>query len=249
MLTHREARQHIQTGLRSVLGREPNIAEMQILAAIALLESGYGSGWKGAGIGSFNMGAITAGSSWKGETFEYRDSRPDPNNPGKDIWYTTKFRKYPNAAEGFADLARVAFITNGRKNAVLPHATEGDVYGVSAGLYATTYYTGKAAYPTPAARINVHYQGLMAHIRNIANALGEPMPDGEAPPPPTVRRGSNGKWVKEWQRILENVVVDGKFGPITEQATKDWQSAYSLKADGIVGPITWGKARELLGDD
>lgn len=253
MMSHQEARAHIVEGFKkSVLAREPNTAEAQILAGIALLETGYGSWWKGAGVGSFNMGAITAGSSWVAEgkpTFEYRDSKPDPNRPGVDIWYTTKFRKYASAADGFADLVRVAYITNGRNKAVLPHASAGDVYGVSAGLYATVYYTGRAIYPTPEARIRAHYGALVKHVANVAAALGEKLPDGSRPPPPTIKRGSRGAWVKEWQRVLETVVVDGMFGPITEAATKLWQKAHGLKEDGIVGPKTWGAAQQWIEDN
>ena len=33
---------------------------------------------------------------------------------------------------------------------------------------------------------------------------------------------------------------DGIFGPLTENAVKDFQESYSLVPDGIVGPLTWG---------
>ena len=36
-----------------------------------------------------------------------------------------------------------------------------------------------------------------------------------------------------------NLEADGIFGPITEGAVQDFQSANGLDIDGIVGPITW----------
>jgi hypothetical protein len=37
------------------------------------------------------------------------------------------------------------------------------------------------------------------------------------------------------------VTADGSFGAKTEAAVKDFQSCFSLTADGIVGPVTWNK--------
>lgn len=58
----------------------------------------------------------------------------------------------------------------------------------------------------------------------------------------TIRQGSKGESVKEWQRIVGGIAVDGSFGPATVTATKNWQKAHGLTADGVVGPQTWGTA-------
>lgn len=58
---------------------------------------------------------------------------------------------------------------------------------------------------------------------------------------PTIRKGSTGDAVREWQGIVK-VVVDGAFGPATEAATKEFQKGKKLVPDGVVGPLTWAAA-------
>jgi len=60
---------------------------------------------------------------------------------------------------------------------------------------------------------------------------------------PTLRQGSANKAaVAEWQRIV-GVKDDGIFGSGTFTATKMWQKAHNLTADGVVGPVSWSVAR------
>ena len=60
--------------------------------------------------------------------------------------------------------------------------------------------------------------------------------------PITIREGSRGETVKQWQTIIK-VKADGIFGPITKASTKAWQAARPpLAVDGIVGPKTWTAA-------
>lgn len=40
--------------------------------------------------------------------------------------------------------------------------------------------------------------------------------------------------------------IDGKIGPKTKKAIKDFQAANGLTADGKVGPKTWGKLSKYL---
>ena len=58
----------------------------------------------------------------------------------------------------------------------------------------------------------------------------------------TLRKGASGNSVKEWQKYLNtqgfNLKVDGVFGNNTESATKRFQQAKGLAADGIVGKLT-----------
>ncbi len=57
-------------------------------------------------------------------------------------------------------------------------------------------------------------------------------------------KGSRGELVKQLQRAL-NLMDDGIFGKLTEEAVKDFQRANGLKPDGIVGEKTWDKLPKL----
>lgn len=61
---------------------------------------------------------------------------------------------------------------------------------------------------------------------------------------PLLKNGSEGAAVKALQGILvehdADIEIDGKFGPATEGAVKDFQNKKGIAADGVVGPDTWG---------
>ncbi|MGW4940245.1 peptidoglycan-binding domain-containing protein [Actinoplanes sp. NPDC004185] len=61
---------------------------------------------------------------------------------------------------------------------------------------------------------------------------------------PTVGPGATGDTVSQAQRALRRtpdtaLVVDGKFGPGTEAATRDFQAAEGLPVTGVVDQATW----------
>jgi len=67
-----------------------------------------------------------------------------------------------------------------------------------------------------------------------------------------LKRGDRSAAVATWQwRLLlalhGNTRVDETFGPATEQATKDFQRAHGLTADGIVGPRSRAAMETALG--
>lgn len=72
----------------------------------------------------------------------------------------------------------------------------------------------------------------------VASAKPGTLPQGARP---TIRQGSRGAAVSEWQKII-GVSVDGNFGPNTAAATRAWQAARGLEADGVVGSASWGAA-------
>lgn len=236
-MKHQEARDHVVEGFKRTFGRTPTLPEAQILQGIGWLETQYSAGWHGAGAGSHNWGAIQSGRvpCNPATSFEYTDT--SPNADGSSTPYRICFRKYADDDAGAADLARVAYQ---RRPLVLTEATSGDILGVSMALYDTTYYQGFG--PTREARIANHCKALLAAVQRIAGALGEPMPDGSAVPPRTLRLKTpymTGDDVKRVQTAV-GAKPDGVYGPNTVKMVKAFQAARpGLSADGIVGPQTW----------
>jgi peptidoglycan hydrolase-like protein with peptidoglycan-binding domain len=68
-----------------------------------------------------------------------------------------------------------------------------------------------------------------------------PAPASKAPayPGTPIRKGSVGRNVKLVQQKVGTRLIDGQFGNVTLAAVKRWQAANGLKADGVVGPVTW----------
>lgn len=65
-----------------------------------------------------------------------------------------------------------------------------------------------------------------------------------------IKINSTGPLVKAWQFFLvgQNFYkdeVDGKFGPLTQQASIDFQKTHALQPDGVVGNKTFGIAMQL----
>ncbi len=54
----------------------------------------------------------------------------------------------------------------------------------------------------------------------------------------TIKKGCRGDLVATLQRKL-NLIPDGIFGAITDEAVRDFQKSHALTVDGIVGPKTW----------
>jgi len=251
-MDHAQAREHVLTAFQAVFGRPAPVSAAQCVQAVGFIETSYGAGWKGAGAGSLNLGAIQRGKPPCNlqTSFLYTDTHP--NDDGTSSTYQACFAKYASADKAFEDLIRVVYINNvdlsSRRNRarVLAAAERGDVYGVSEELYRSGYYEGFG--PRVADRIQNHFVAMTSALAKIAAALNEPMPNGEAAPPPTIRFGSAGTilgpYVQAWQRIL-GVVADGIFGKMTLAATRIWQRDHGLVDDGVVGPLTWARANEV----
>lgn len=59
-----------------------------------------------------------------------------------------------------------------------------------------------------------------------------------------IKKGSSGSEVKLVQQKL-NLVADGIFGTLTEEAVKEFQKNNGLTVDGIVGKNTWEKLTSI----
>jgi hypothetical protein len=104
------------------------------------------------------------------------------------------------------------------------------------------------------------YTGLNAHLKHMhVSVLSTPTGENDTRPwfPPTntsevtvsvqlpvLRAGHSGGGVRSLQSLLvtkagQNLVIDGNFGPATNQAVLNVQAFFGLSTDGIVGEKTW----------
>jgi hypothetical protein len=238
MTTHVQARLFAAAALTNRFSEDPLEGEVKALAGIACLETRYGDGWKGAGIGSNNMGAEQCGNAWKGDRFIYVDTHPNADGTSKP--YRACFRKYQAPWAGWFALVDIVYV-NRKRDRVRQSARADDWKGVSQGLYATGYYEGFGK--TSTERIANHLRSLTKAIAVADNAVVPVIP--VATLPDTVQRGSRGEAVKLLQRELR-LAADGLFGAITEAALRLYQVGNGLVADGVCGPKTWAV---LFADD
>jgi peptidoglycan hydrolase-like protein with peptidoglycan-binding domain len=262
---HADEKVFIDLGFYRCFARDPSLVESQVCQGVDFLETTYGKGWKSpAGKLSRNRGAVQAGlpPCDPQTSFLYKDTHPNPD--GTSTSYSICFKSYPDDPAACADLVRNVMGTASKpKKNVLDACARGDLWGVSAGMRANRYYEGFGK--TQAERIENHRRALAGAIKRRCDELGEPFPSGkpttmgevkklfgsifDAPKKPKIERGSRSEAVKDWQRFIGGLVVDGIFGPLTELETIEWQGKHKnvvtgkpLKVDGVVGTETWAAA-------
>jgi peptidoglycan hydrolase-like protein with peptidoglycan-binding domain len=102
-----------------------------------------------------------------------------------------------------------------------------------------------------------------AHVKKTSTA---PAPKKTTPeisatytgpiPFPTLKKGSKGSRVKQFQKFLnwcnekykigfKRLTEDGKFGKKTKKACKLWQSLFGLTGDGVYGKKSYAKAKKF----
>ena len=91
-------------------------------------------------------------------------------------------------------------------------------------------------------------RGSAGPATSAPTAPTSPTPTAAASPTPAPTQrpqgltvGSSGPEVARWQGIV-NVMGDGKFGPMTFEATKRWQAEHGLPVTGVVGTDSWAVA-------
>lgn len=158
---HVQARDDATNAFREVIHTEPDENALRILMAVALHETTYGAGWKGAGAGSFNMGAIHATKSWTGLTFPGTDT--SPTSTGGAVAYEQAFRAYPNAIEGWKDLVSMLMLKPATRSA----AESGDPMQMARAMRAAKYYEGSGK--NEEERIRGYAQALADGLLEISN--------------------------------------------------------------------------------
>ena len=235
-------------------------AEQQYLVTVARGEGFYGLGWGNpspktiadsatlnidpkAGVGSNNWGAVQGAGN--AGSFPHVDYHADGS------MYLGTFRKYVAPQDGAADVAKILLKPN-----VKAAVNAGDLHGAVMAQHANHYFELNPEAYFRAVKKN--YDILTASLKwptllqvtqaaetIAANPLVSGLPssslEGSYSGVPSLKLGSQGSAVREWQSIV-GVAVDGLFGYGTEVATRAWQKQFHLVPDGIVGTLSWSKA-------
>lgn len=108
--------------------------------------------------------------------------------------------------------------------------------------------------PAPSQGLPAPSQGLPAPGSRLPAGSGSAPNPTPSSSPRFLSSGSSGTDVLAWQTTLvyggylpdAPTSRDGKFGPLTEAATKKFQEKAGLKIDGIVGPDTRAAAKRMI---
>ena len=131
----------------------------------------------------------------------------------------------------------------GQRPVGMPHGRYHTVMTLSwAGTIRTVEQLGARWAPNAAYGVDI--------VRMLADLVKVPEPAAPKPAPapvqkdPVLRVGSRGPEVAQVQAWL---FADGVFGTGTFEAVRAFQRRHGLVADGVVGPLTWAKLREVYG--
>ena len=182
-----------------------------------------------------NYYGMKSGSSWKGKVVNLKTK--EEYTPGKLTTITDGFRVYSNMEEGVKGY--YDFIST-KRYSNLKTATDYKQYAtlIKADGYATSSTYVKTLCDT------VTKYGLTAWDKSYNAPV---LTSQDVTKYPTLKRGSKGAYVGELQALLNysscgaQLKIDKIFGPLTEIAVIAFQKMRGIRADGIVGKITWGE--------
>jgi murein DD-endopeptidase MepM/ murein hydrolase activator NlpD len=176
---HKWAREILERAFEKVMGRKPALQEIQLAQTTALMETTYGTGWKGEGKNSNNWGAIQCadcpnkGKPVNGKcptgSFLQQDSSPTPS--GKQKVYHWCYKSYPTPEAGAADLIKQIFVNKRRKDLTLDAAENRSIKDFSTAMYDSKYYEGTGK--NREENINDHIYKMNKGLAAITVALNE----------------------------------------------------------------------------
>lgn len=202
-----------QAAHESGFGTSAKMVKANALFGIKVGKSAYhfGTAWKGAG--------------YKTGTTEYYDG----TNPTK---ITDWFRAYDIVEDAVEDYFDMLCHCQRYKGALNQSTPQKCIEAIVKGGYATGPNYAK------------HVMALINNY-NLTTIDDLVTPYTPVNVLPVLKKGSRGVNVKIAQEALNrfgyNLSVDGKFGPKTEEAVKDFQRNNKLVSDGIIGKKTWEK--------
>lgn len=216
---------------------------VSVTVAQAIHESGWGTSKRmvaanalfGVKVGNsaYHFGKAWKGAAYKTGTTEYYDGK----TASKIVDW---FRQYSTVEDSIEDYMDMLCHCQRYKKALNRATPKESIQAIIDGGYAT----GPAYVSAIMNLINTY--NLTQYDISGSNVISQVCPYPESKK--TLKRGNRGTDVKYLQWQLNHsgfkLTIDGSFGPATEKAVKEFQSANKLTVDGIVGPKTWAKLKQ-----
>jgi flagellum-specific peptidoglycan hydrolase FlgJ len=199
--------------------------EHGIPASVLIAQGALESGW-----GEHAPGNNLFGIKWtSGCGFDYVEAPTREFINGKWVNITARFRKYHSIADSIKDHGN--FLLQNSRYANL----RGTDYKAACQLIQQDGYATDPSYAKQLLEIIEQYQ-LYKYDQQTGGD------DVKIKDLPTLQQGvTDHKNAVIAVQAIVGAEIDGKFGPQTASKVKEWQAANGLKADGVVGPLTWAK--------
>ncbi|MFE7278314.1 peptidoglycan-binding protein [Streptomyces sp. NPDC057623] len=161
----------------------------------------------------------------------YLDVQPDATAPGPSDGIGTPTLRRGSQGEAVRKLQR---LLNGHVPDLSSLAVDGD-FGPATDARVREYQR----------RVEIDVDGIVGPQTWDMVTGGEQSQEAAAGTP-TLKQGSHGPAVRKVQRLLnaripnlQQLAIDGRFGPVTHGRVREFQRRVAIAIDGIVGPQTW----------